>query len=329
MCIEFEHPYSSVTGGFAPCGTLITSCSDAESLTFQWDAETFDQACDAIEGRLVRSFPDASQFICSRAQNSLAVYESGTAVPVYEVRLRTPPTRVDWHNSGRLFVACGSAIRVVQIANDSVIDLYKAKPKCRILPSPSGDHLAVVAGLTAQIIDTANGQPVGNALKHKRPVSSGFWIDDDSIVLSSEDSVVRRWDVNTGQTDGPLFDVPGWVMCLEVAARSSCVLIGTQNQKKLSSFGGELRLYDYQRGVAVSEPMTHSHSVIDTCFHPSERYAASASIDKSVAIWDLTSSTKVAEFDFPGTVYGVRFSPSGHYLFAHGHTFSFIQDFTP
>ena len=334
MCIELEHPHPSVIGGFLHDGTLVTSCTEwsrepgAESLTFQWDAGTFDQLCDAIEGRLIpAATPDTSRFICSQAQNCLSLHESGAEIPVYEARLRTAPTRVNWHSSGKLFVACGSAIRIVHINTDRVVDLFKAKPNCRILPSPNGRRLAIAAGLTVQIIDTTSGEPVCAPLKHKRPVTSGFWINNRSIVHSSEDCVFRKWDVTSERPGRPLFNVPGFVTCLEVAKNSPCVLVGTQNQKKLSPFGGEIRLYDYKRGVAVTEPLTHSHAVIATCLHPSERYAAFGSVDKTAAIWDLSDSTKIAEFEAPGSVYGVQFSPNGEYLFAHGHRFSFIYKF--
>ncbi len=95
MYIEFEHPWSSVTGAFAPDGTLVTTCTEftrepeiRESQTFQWDAKTFDQVCDAIDGRFLREFsPDGSQFLCTTPKSHVAAYEIGTVEPVYELSL--------------------------------------------------------------------------------------------------------------------------------------------------------------------------------------------------------------------------------------------------
>ena len=58
----------------------------------------------------------------------------------------------------------------------------------------------------------------------------------------------------------------------------------------------------------------HEDTVWDVRFSPDGRYVATASLDNTSRVWDLTTNREVARIPHEDEVSDVRFSPDGRYL---------------
>ena len=109
------------------------------------------------------------------------------------------------------------------------------------------------------------------------------------------------------------------------------VAISPNNKLALTSTGlttskdNSICLWDVATGREIRRFSNHTDNVRDLAFSPDNRFAASASNDKTVRIWNLETGTEVQQLNHPDPVLSIVYSPDGKYLLT-GTTANLISE---
>jgi WD40 repeat protein len=145
---------------------------------------------------------------------------------------------------------------------------------------------------------------------HENNVRSlAFFPDGTRIATSSDDSLIRVWDVVSGsEVIAPLADRTGGIWCLVVSLDGLHIASGSDDRT--------VRLWDATTGAEVS-PLLRGHSAMVTsvAFSPDGTRIASGSYDHTIRVWDAASGS--AAFVLCGHksyVLSVVFTPDGRQI---------------
>lgn len=153
------------------------------------------------------AFSPDGLFIAAGFGNEVKVWESETGVQRSVMRgHKEPVTAVAFLPQGRL--ASGSCDTTIQlwdfegsVRNDTnaLSDSTSSWPIRHITMSPDGKYLASTSGKNIHLRDGTTGMPMeSNELLQDRVTSISFSPDGKRLVSSSEDGLVRVWDVVEG-----------------------------------------------------------------------------------------------------------------------------------
>ncbi len=103
---------------------------------------------------------------------------------------------------------------------------------------------------------------------------------------SQADTVVRQWDVETGEPAGPALQHSGWVFCAQFSADGKRLLTGAQDR--------QARLWDLETASIVCSTIEQPDEVYAVCFAPGERYFLAGLRNGAVGVWDSRFGRPVA-----------------------------------
>jgi WD40 repeat protein len=133
------------------------------------------------------------------------------------------------------------------------------------------------------------------------------WKVPDNVSDSCLVRVIQLWPNNIGQT--MVLPHDGGVNCANFNRDGSLVVTASKDKKDL------VRIWNANNGQLIYELEGHSKPVNWVNFDPNDKYAVSASDDKTIKIWDSKKGEIIRTLTgHKDVVRAANFSPSGKYL---------------
>lgn len=103
---------------------------------------------------------------------------------------------------------------------------------------------------------------------------------------SQSDTVVRQWDVETGEPAWPVLQHSDWVFCAQFSADGKRLLTASRDR--------QVRLWDLETASIVCSTIELPDEVYAVCFAPGERYFLAGLRNGAVGVWDSRFGRPVA-----------------------------------
>lgn len=199
------------------------------------------------------------------------------------------------------------------------------RPGCRMSVSVSGheDWVAAVAWSpdcsrlatcafdeTARVWDVANGVEVLTLRGHQEKVRSVRWSPDGSRLATGDDSgVVRLWSTDTGQLVDSYHSHDSDVWSLAWSPDGSHLAACWRNSRVAI-------VWNVGTGHSVACLSGHDDFVMDVAWSPNGSKIATASVDRTIRIWDTDGAEVVVAGILSGAAVCVAWSPDGKQIAA-------------
>ncbi|HZF13379.1 MAG TPA: WD40 repeat domain-containing protein, partial [Thermoanaerobaculia bacterium] len=176
----------------------------------------------------------------------------------------------------------------------------------------SGAGRAAEPGLESGFIGQAPILTIDSGGHMSRITRLVFTHDGHGLVSVGDDKIIRVWSVDSGETVRTLRGqirpgLQGEIYAAALSPDDRYLAVGGY----FSLFGSEIRLYNFQTGEVVAVLNGHLNVINALAFSPDGRMLASASFDKTVHLWDVSSRQSLLVLRHDDAVYTVAFSPDG------------------
>ena len=311
---------------FSPDSSLIaTACLDRKAITV-WNTTTGREefTLEGLDhGAMYVAFSPDGRWI---AASDVNLSERGhDQIKIWEVKgrklrqaLNVNEQKIwglrDWGLSfspdSRWLASVGSdqVLQIWDVLTRKCIRTIKG-PYFRVCFSPNGKWIAAEGGPELSNIKLWDAQSGEESLTLKGFTGGGIAFSPDSRRLASggENQAVNVWDTNNGQVvltlQAKFFE--------DVAFSSDGHRIATCNTPP-HDMPGEVRLWDANSGRELFSIRGHTAGIKKLAFSKDGKRLATASVDHTVNLWDVTSPQEARSLDDSG--WNVAFSPNGEHI---------------
>jgi len=172
---------------------------------------------------------------------------------------------------------------------------------------------AVSAGRDQRLVlwDLGGGVEVGRVETGSVPIAVALLADGRTAFAAHLDNVVRRWDLERGDSGLPLYGHEGRVHALAVDPVSRTLLSASADHTA--------RVWDPATGDCRHVLQGHLGQVLSAALHPDGRLGLTGGDDGSLLLWDLDRGRPGGEFAAaPAAVIHLAWSLDGRYALATG-----------
>ena len=200
--------------------------------------------------------------------------------------------------------------------------------------SPEGDILAGAhSDRTVRLwnVSTGDQKLLPTFSEHTKAIYAiDFSADGRMLASGSEDNTIRVCDIHTEELLSILPGSNAAVYTIAFAPNNSTSDVSVNSVLAGGSGDGTIRVWDAGTGNLMYRLNEHSKSVVEVDFSPDGKNLVSASLDRTIQLWDLAARDDSGSISMQHNtaVYTVDFSPDG-YAFATGSADELIRVWRP
>ncbi|MFT5469503.1 MAG: hypothetical protein ACI8UO_004624 [Verrucomicrobiales bacterium] len=156
--------------------------------------------------------------------------------------------------------------------------------------SPNGDRIVTASeDGTAQVWNSSNGKPIGEAMRHDGMVRHAqFSADGNRVVTTSLNGTARIWDADSGEPIGEVLRHDGIVIYAEFDMNGNRVVTASADKTA--------QIWDANSGEPIGSALRHNGVVFRAQFSFDGELVVTASGDNTAQIWDAASGNGVENF---------------------------------
>ncbi|MDM8536286.1 hypothetical protein QUF70_05995 [Desulfobacterales bacterium HSG17] len=300
---------------FSTDGKLIASGSDNQNIAI-WNAETGKEVKilkghqDMISGL---TFNSTGTLLASASYDRTArIWDVKTGKSIHTLRGHAGNVqRLVFHPDGNTLATCSNDKNIIMWQTETGRPLSVLQGHENIILgvafTESGDHL--ISGSfdrTLRIWDTETGVTLRVLQGHEAGVVR-LAVKENRIFSASNDMTVRQWDLQM-EDQMRVKDIPGEPNSSAISPDGKMIAVGFK--------GDGLRLYslpDISMIWEINE--AHSDRTFRLSFSPDGKQIASASLDKTAKLWQVSDGKPIQTFTgHTRAVHGIAFSPDNKHI---------------
>ncbi|GFX45059.1 u3 small nucleolar RNA-associated protein 15 homolog [Trichonephila clavipes] len=211
-----------------------------------------------------------------------------------------------FRNDGNLLAAGGKDgwVRLYDVPRHRLLRTFKghkaATHRCAFAPGFS-QLLTFSDDKTVALWDVTTEQKLKSFEEHKDYIRAGAisQLSQDIFISGSYDHTVKMYDIRTGSS----------VMSVDHEFPVHSLLIFPSGGLFISAGGTSIKVWDPIAGRMLAHVITHHKAVTSLCFASNGRRLMSASLDRHVKIYDITSYEVVHTLTYPSPILSVAVAP--------------------
>lgn len=324
-CLDKNCQYCVLKGHRSVTRSISFSRDSLSLITASYDGtiriwDVHEGKCRKVlrdDGKFVNSAalsPDERYIASASADNIIRIWDAAKGVLIKKLEGHTDvATNVVFSGDGSMLASTSEdyTIRIWDTATWECKQCLKGHQRFVLSAAFSPDNLILVSGSldnTIRLWELEEGQCVGVLKGHFDRVNSVLFHQEGNLaVSSSDDTTVRIWELwGTEPKNKPLKEVPVF--------RDSYI----SSDKTLSAERVDSRticVRDKKSGTILHKGEGHTDEVWCIAFSPNDKYIASASLDKTIRIWDANTLECIHILKGHTTaVMNVSFSPDSKYV---------------
>lgn len=329
------------TVSWSPDSRLLLSGGDDLSLNV-WLVDEGELSAEFVMGDKILSLsaaPTGSWVAMALGSGALKVLNFETGAEILLERYQGQIAALDWSFDAR-YLAAGTD-RLIQVwdwETQETVQRIHTADYFFALNWGSKSHLLASGGYKG-VIDlwsAKSGENVLTIAGHTRAVKALAWSPQgDYLASGGEDRIIRIWDVDARKEkyqllpghSGPMEDLAWSPDGTYLASCGHDLLVRVWNiaeDKYVGAFTERIKKpFLHERGFEFAvgmESVSHEDIVLSLSWAPNGKRLASASWDKTVAVWDVPAGTQLVGIQNPqGWITAVAWSPQGDQVVFGGY----------
>ncbi|MHC5915138.1 MAG: WD40 domain-containing protein [Nostoc sp.] len=286
------HCDSVYSVAYSPDGRIIASGSKDSTIKL-WDVST-GREIYTLKGHFdsvnsVVFSPDGKTFASGSDDTTIQLWDVTTGRQIRTLQAHSACVRsVAFSPDGKILASgsTASTIKLWDVTTGGQIRTLKGHSDWVRSVAFSPDGRTLVSGSddkTIQLWDVTTGRQIRTLKGHSDFVHSvAFSPDGKNLASGSNDTTIKLWNVTTGGQIRTVQAHSIWVLSVAFSP----------DGKTLASGGhGDIKLWDMTTGMQIYTLQEQSFSLV---FSPDGKILAGGSGDKTIKIWQLTSSSNTA-----------------------------------